>query len=119
MFKGTKLEVESILREMCERVQEDLAITRDSRREKAQLRAVALQMLGEAYSMNVRKDGARKSKDSYCVKVEMKLRRARNGAVQAKQDGTSQGEIRAIHIRVFTTRTTCSFFFSFLNRKIT
>lgn len=51
MFKGTKLEVESILREVCERVLADPTIPR----EKAQLRAVALQMLGEAY-MGVRKD---------------------------------------------------------------
>jgi len=50
LFKGTKLEVESILRETCERVLEDPTITR----EKAQLRAVALQMLGEAF-MNVKK----------------------------------------------------------------
>ena len=49
-FKGTQLEVESILRETCERVLEDPTITR----KKAQLRAVALQMLGEAF-MNVKK----------------------------------------------------------------
>ena len=78
-FKGTKLEVESILRETCERVLEDPTITR----EKAQLRAVALQMLGEAY-MNVKKDDVGKSEDSDYVKVETKQSRARNG--EAKQD---------------------------------
>jgi len=80
LFKGTKLEVESILRETCERVLEDPAITR----EKAQLRAVALQMLGEAY-MNVKKEDVGKSEDSDYVKVETKQSRARNGA-EAKQD---------------------------------
>lgn len=80
-FKGTKLEVESILRETCERVLEDPAISR----EKAQLRAVALQMLGEAF-MNVKKDDAGKSEDSDYVKVETKQSRARNSAAEAKQD---------------------------------
>jgi hypothetical protein len=75
--------VESILRETCERVLEDSTITRD----KAQLRAVALQMLGEAY-MNVKKDdaGPGKSEDSDYVRVETKQSRARNGAAEAKQD---------------------------------
>jgi len=81
LFKGTKLEVESILRETCERVLEDPTISR----EKAQLRAVALQMLGEAY-MSVKKDDAGKSEDSDYVKVEMRQSRARDGA-EAKQDG--------------------------------
>jgi len=73
--------VESILRETCERVLEDPAITR----EKAQLRAMALQMLGEAY-MNVKKDDASKPDDSDYVKVETKQSRARDGA-DVKQDG--------------------------------
>jgi len=81
LFKGTKLEVESILRETCERVLEDPTITR----EKAQLRAVALQMLGEAF-MNVKKDDVGKSEDSEYVKVETKQSRARNSAAEAKQD---------------------------------
>jgi hypothetical protein len=54
-------------------------------REKAQLRAVALQMLGEAY-MSVKKDDAGKSEDSDYVKVEMRQSRARNGA-EARQGG--------------------------------
>jgi len=81
LFKGTKLEVESILRETCERVLEDSTITR----EKAQLRAVALQMLGEAY-MNVKKDDAGKPDDSDYVKVETKQSRARDGP-DTRQDG--------------------------------
>ena len=81
-FKGTKLEVESILRETCERVLEDPTISR----EKAQLRAVALQMLGEEY-MNVKKDDGAKSEDSDYVKVETKQSRARNSAsAEAKRD---------------------------------
>ncbi|KAJ3783446.1 DnaJ-domain-containing protein [Lentinula aff. detonsa] len=45
LFKGAKLEIDSILREVCDRVLEDPNIER----EKAVLRAVALQILGEAY----------------------------------------------------------------------
>ncbi|KAF8970957.1 X-domain of DnaJ-containing-domain-containing protein [Flammula alnicola] len=72
LFKGTKLEVESILRETCERVLEDPTISR----EKAQLRAVAMQMLGEAYT-GVKKDseGGRadgRGEDSDYVKVDTK-----------------------------------------------
>ena len=73
--------MESILRETCERVLEDPTITR----EKAQLRAIALQMLGEAF-MNVKKDDAGKSEDSEYVKVETKRSRARNSAGESKQD---------------------------------
>ncbi|KAH9475514.1 DnaJ-like protein 1 [Psilocybe cubensis] len=74
LFKGTKLEVESILRETCERVLTDPTISR----EKAQLRAVALQMLGEAY-MSVKKDdnGANVGDDADYVKVDTKSSRAR------------------------------------------
>ncbi|EDQ98217.1 uncharacterized protein LACBIDRAFT_307911 [Laccaria bicolor S238N-H82] len=44
LFKGTKQEVEYILRETCDRLPSDSAILR----EKALLRAVALQILREA-----------------------------------------------------------------------
>ncbi|KIJ19718.1 hypothetical protein PAXINDRAFT_51364, partial [Paxillus involutus ATCC 200175] len=44
LFKGTKLEVESVLRETCDRMLEDLSVSRN----KATLRAVALQILGES-----------------------------------------------------------------------
>jgi len=85
--------VESILREVCERVLEDTSITR----EKAELRAVALQLLGEAY-MNVKKEdeptlggGAAGSKgfgsDSEYVRVDTKSSRAKETQPRHAQDG--------------------------------
>jgi hypothetical protein len=66
--QGTKLEIESVLRETCDRVLNDPTIPR----EKAELRAVALQMLGEAY-MSVRKDGEGQGAiDEEYVKVDPK-----------------------------------------------
>ncbi|KAG6840943.1 hypothetical protein C0991_003127 [Blastosporella zonata] len=73
LFKGAKLEIESVLRETCDRVLEDPNITRD----KAQLRAVALQILGEAF-MTARKDEGPSNEDSEYVKVETKNSRARD-----------------------------------------
>ncbi|KAF5313824.1 hypothetical protein D9619_013033 [Psilocybe cf. subviscida] len=81
LFKGTKLEVESVLREVCDRVLGDTAVSRD----KAQLRAVALQLLGEAFA-SVKKDGdtgpglpgSRPNEDSDYVKVDTKSSRARD-----------------------------------------
>lgn len=72
LFKGTKLEVESILRETCDRLLSDPAVSR----EKAQLRAVALQILGEAY-MNVKKDAPEDGSDY--VKIDTRSSRAREG----------------------------------------
>jgi hypothetical protein len=72
--QGTKLEVESVLRETCERVLTDPSITRD----KAQLRAVALQILGEAF-MSVKKEDQAHAEDSEYVRVESKNSRAREG----------------------------------------
>ncbi|KAJ8455241.1 hypothetical protein ONZ45_g19001 [Pleurotus djamor] len=75
LFKGTKLEIESVLRETCDLVLGDPNITRD----KAQMRAVALQILGEAY-MSVRKDGEGPSIDeSEYVRVDTRSSRAREG----------------------------------------
>ena len=75
LLQGTKLEIESVLRETCDRVLEDAGITR----EKAQLRAMALQILGEAY-MAVKKEGnGALSEDAEYVKVETKNSRAREG----------------------------------------
>ncbi|CDO68544.1 hypothetical protein BN946_scf184998.g41 [Trametes cinnabarina] len=59
LFKGAKLEIESVLRETCDRVLEDPDIPR----EKAQLRAVALQILGEAY-LSVRKEEDERREES-------------------------------------------------------
>ncbi|KAF8344396.1 DnaJ-domain-containing protein [Amanita rubescens] len=50
LFKGTKLEVESVLREVCDRL-----LDAGAGRDKVLLRAIALQILGEAY-MAVKKD---------------------------------------------------------------
>jgi len=51
LFKGAKLEIEGVLREVCDRILEDPSVPRDKRA----LRAVALQLIGEAY-MSVQKD---------------------------------------------------------------
>lgn len=61
-----------MLRETCDRVLEDPAVPRS----KAQLRAIALQILGEAY-MTVRKDQDEAKEDSEYVKVETKSSRQR------------------------------------------
>ncbi|KAJ7641393.1 X-domain of DnaJ-containing-domain-containing protein [Roridomyces roridus] len=50
LFKGAKLEIESVLRETCERVLEDPNVSRET----SNLRAVALQILGEAYAGKTR-----------------------------------------------------------------
>ncbi|ESK98220.1 chaperone regulator [Moniliophthora roreri MCA 2997] len=70
LFKGAKLEIESVLRETCDRVLEDPSISRD----KALFRATALQMLGEAY-MSVAKRAT--WDDSEYVRVDTKSSRAR------------------------------------------
>ena len=72
-LKGTKLEIESVLRETCDRVLEDPAIPRP----KAQLRAVALQILGEAY-MSVRKDEDETQEENEYVRIETKNSRKRD-----------------------------------------
>ncbi|KAF7361294.1 DnaJ-domain-containing protein [Mycena sanguinolenta] len=70
LFKGAKLEIESVLRETCERVLEDPTITRD----KANLRAVAMQILGEAYAA-VSKDTPAIGDDSEYVRIETRRSR--------------------------------------------
>jgi hypothetical protein len=78
--QGTKLEIESVLREVSDTVLTDPTISRD----KAQLRAVALQILGEAY-VGVKKDvpssnplvnGATGEESEY-VRIDTKSSRAR------------------------------------------
>lgn len=64
--------MESVLRETCERVLTDPSISSD----KAHLRAVALQILGEAF-MSVKKDDPAHPEESEYVKVETKNSRAR------------------------------------------
>ncbi|KAH6904005.1 chaperone regulator [Coprinopsis sp. MPI-PUGE-AT-0042] len=85
LFKGTKLEIESVLREVCDRILGDPQISRD----KLQLRAVALQMLGEAYTSVKREEGPQPGpsnpEDEY-VRVETKKSRA------AAAEGQSQNQ---------------------------
>ncbi len=71
--QGTKLEIESVLRETCDRILEDPSIPR----QRAQLRAVALQILGEAY-MSVRKDEEEAQEESEYVRVETNNSRKRD-----------------------------------------
>jgi len=73
LFKGTKLEIESVLRETCDRVLEDMAVPRS----KATLRAVALQIMGEAY-VSIKKDPENGGPDeSEYVRVDTKTSRER------------------------------------------
>ncbi|KAA1470783.1 DnaJ-domain-containing protein [Dentipellis sp. KUC8613] len=72
LFKGTKLEVESVLRETCDRVLGDPNVPQD----KLTLRAVALQMLGDAY-MSVRKEADEAKEESEYVRIETKSSRQR------------------------------------------
>lgn len=65
LFKGAKLEIESVLRETCDKVLEDPSITPA----KANLRAVALQILGEAY-MSVRKEDEERQAENEYVRIE-------------------------------------------------
>ena len=99
LFKGTKLEVESVLRDVCDRVLAVGGGGSDGQgqgqggatvgREKVLLRAIALQVLGEAY-MGVKRDpnaprlgqgvgDAQGGDDSEYVKVETRASRERAG----------------------------------------
>ncbi|KAJ1303730.1 hypothetical protein OPQ81_008154 [Rhizoctonia solani] len=70
LFKGAKLEIESVLRETCDRVLSDPNLQSS----KLHLRAEALQILGEAY-LSVKKDGDT-PEDDY-VRVETNASRQR------------------------------------------
>ncbi|KAI0822196.1 DnaJ-domain-containing protein [Trametes gibbosa] len=72
LFKGAKLEVESVLRETCDRILEDPNVPRP----KAQLRAVALMILGDAYS-SVRKEEDERREENEYVRVETSSSRKR------------------------------------------
>ncbi|KAI6012205.1 DnaJ-domain-containing protein [Pisolithus marmoratus] len=65
LFKGTKLEIESVLRETCDRVLGDPSIPRN----KALLRAIALQIYGEVF-VSVKKDSDGHPDESEYVRVE-------------------------------------------------
>ncbi|KAH9160694.1 DnaJ-domain-containing protein [Lactarius sanguifluus] len=66
LFKGAKLEIDSVIRETCDRVLNDSSISRD----KAVLRAVALQILGSAVRIQAREE-------SEYVRIETKSSRQR------------------------------------------
>ncbi|EIN04114.1 DnaJ-domain-containing protein [Punctularia strigosozonata HHB-11173 SS5] len=80
LFKGAKLEIESILRETCERVLDDQSVPPWKR----QLRAVALQIMGEAY-MAVRKEGEEGDTENEYVRIETKASRERDSRRSSKQ----------------------------------
>lgn len=61
------MEIESVLRETCDKVLEDPSITP----QKADLRAIALQILGEAY-MSVRKEDEEKRVENEYVRIDTK-----------------------------------------------
>ncbi|KIJ47798.1 hypothetical protein M422DRAFT_163506 [Sphaerobolus stellatus SS14] len=71
LFKGAKLEIESVLREVCERV---LSPESAPPRRSLHLRAFALQIMGEAF-MGVKKEG---SVEAEYVKVESRASRERD-----------------------------------------
>ncbi|KAG8703853.1 hypothetical protein FRC08_002590, partial [Ceratobasidium sp. 394] len=71
LFKGAKLEIESVLRETCDRVLSDPNLHSS----KLYLRAQALQILGEAY-LSVRKSEDGGGEEEY-VRVETKASRER------------------------------------------
>ncbi|KAK4689264.1 hypothetical protein P7C73_g860, partial [Tremellales sp. Uapishka_1] len=64
LWKGAKLEVESVVRETCERVLTDPSVSK----EKLHLRAVALNFMGEAF-LSTRKEGEEAAQEEF-VKVE-------------------------------------------------
>lgn len=64
LFKGAKLEVESVIREVSERVLYDQGVSRETQR----LRATALGLVGEVYA-SVKADTKNLDDESY-VKVE-------------------------------------------------
>ncbi|KAG2748220.1 DnaJ-domain-containing protein [Suillus brevipes Sb2] len=73
LFKGTKLEIESVLRETCDRVLEDMTISRP----KAQMRAVAMQILGESY-VAIKKDVDGHPDESEYVRIDTKSSREKD-----------------------------------------
>jgi len=75
LFKGTKLEIDSVIRETCDRVLSAPGVPR----EKLSLRAYALQILGEAYLAVKKEDaegGAGVQEDEY-VRVDTKASKER------------------------------------------
>ncbi|KAI0284178.1 DnaJ-domain-containing protein [Russula brevipes] len=82
LFKGAKLEIDSVLRETCDRVLNDPTISRNT----AVLRAAALQILGDAFAA-VRNEREEVRDDSEYVRIETKSsrQRAQSRAVPGQQ----------------------------------
>ncbi len=79
LFKGAKLEVESVIREVCERVLYDTSINKETQR----LRAQALGILGEVYSSVVKSEApAAQNPDAEYVKVDTSSSKARESQQQ-------------------------------------
>ena len=74
LFKGAKLEIESVLRETCDRVLMNPSLTQ----EKMHLRALALQILGDAYSRVRKDDGAVEGSDADYVRIDTRSSRERD-----------------------------------------
>lgn len=72
LFKGAKLEIESVLRETCDRVLANPALSP----KQLHLRALALQILGDAY-VRTRKDGEGGGAESDYVRIDTKASRDR------------------------------------------
>jgi hypothetical protein len=80
LAQGAKLEIESVLRETCDRVLEDPTVPAW----KQELRAVALQIMGEAFT-SVRKEGDERDTENEYVKIETKASRERDSRRTSKQ----------------------------------
>lgn len=74
LFKGAKLEVESVIREVCERVLYDASVNKETQR----LRAQALGILGEVF-LSVTKEGGNDAlaSDAEYVRVDTSSSKAR------------------------------------------
>ncbi|KAK8850582.1 hypothetical protein IAR55_004501 [Kwoniella newhampshirensis] len=77
LWKGAKLEVESVVRETCDKVLGEPGLTK----EKLHLRAVALGYMGDAF-LSVRKEGEAPPQDDF-VKVETPASKQRDAAAAA------------------------------------
>lgn len=73
LFKGAKLEIESVLRETCDRVLANPSLSP----RQMHLRAIALQILGEAFSKVRKEDGGVEGSDAEYVRIDTKASRER------------------------------------------
>lgn len=73
LFKGAKLEIESVLRETCDRVLGNPNVPLNKR----YLRALALQILGEAYSRVRKEENGVEGSDAEYVRIDTRASRER------------------------------------------